>query len=238
MTRKPNNDEFPSLKFFNGQFLFEFHDEGGTHKKFVSPAAVRQAFAGQSFDSGWLTHNVIRCGASVTGEWAVMEIAPSVRSILLDDGGKKGVRRISVPLPRLLMFGIASTWYVWALREKSLLAKAEVFAAPLPNVHQNGSICFGKNKPPKASGFSIDKAWDLFITSPFNGDLAGQKSAKHKDIRTGLVQLAKDKATEYPTQDLVKLRNHGSTTLDVLIKSLTGESEQADMDYDDDDSDD
>jgi len=223
------------LKFFNGQFLFEFQDESGSHRKFVSPAAVRQAFAGQSFDSGWLAPQVVRCGACAAGNWAVMEIPAGVHKILLDDGGTKGTRRITIPLPRLIFFGLATSWYVWALREKTLLAKAEVFAAPLPNLHQNGGVCFGQNTPPKASGLSIAKAWELFISSPFNGDLAGQKSARNQqDIRSVLMQLAKDKATTYPIQDLVKLRNNTNNTLDALIKSRTGDSQSLNDQYFDD----
>jgi hypothetical protein len=210
----------PSLKFFKEQCIFEDMDAGVIRRKFISPAAVRQAFTGEATDSGWLADGVERWGMTASGQWALITIPAQVHSLLIEkDKGKAQLYK--VPLPRFAFFGHGSTYYVWAMREQNTLASAEIYAAPLPNVHQDGHICFGRNTPPKCTGLSIATAWDLFITSPFNGDLAGQKHTKHNDIRALLFDLAKAKAKAYPLKELAKIRGQRASTVEAMIRELT-----------------
>lgn len=190
---------------------------GELKHKFVSTAAVKQAFSGEATDSGWLAQNVVRVGAASKGEWAVMFMPAARRSIVVE-GAK---RPLSVALPALIFFGISTRYYVWATKPQAFDPRAQMFHAPLPNVHGNGSICFGQNKPPRATGAKIADAWLMFITSPFNNDLATDKSKRHKaSALAALRAFAKEDA--YPHADLLPARSH-SNTVEMIINGLIKE---------------
>lgn len=53
-------------------------------------------------------------------------------------------------------------------------------------------------------GNTIDVAWQLFLSSPFNADMAhGKSQAFAGDVRHQLIALAQSNAKRYPVQDLV-----------------------------------
>ena len=74
-----------------------------------------------------------------------------------------------------------------------------LYHAPLPNVYNDGKLCFGTNTPPdlnrgeevgKSTAQLLQEAWEMFIGSPFNGHLAQDKSKTHPtDVREQLVAL-------------------------------------------------
>ena len=114
---------------------------------------------------------------------------------------------ISVALPALVFAGIGTTYYVWASKEKEFSPHIPLYLAPLPNTYADGKVCFGSNTPAPVSAEAFQSVWQLFISSPFNGDLAGGKSARHKtDVRHQLCTTRK-KAT-YPVGDLVLFKRY------------------------------
>ena len=53
--------EFPRLEFLDGQARFAMtNHEGGRIERFMSMAAVREAFTNVPIDSGWLRPEVVR----------------------------------------------------------------------------------------------------------------------------------------------------------------------------------
>ena len=110
---------------------------------------------------------------------------------------------VAVSLPGMVFVGHGHTYHVWGLRQLGFALTAEVCHAPLPNVHSDGSICFGSNHPPIASTHTMMAAWQMFIASPFNGHLAnGKSSAYPADVRGRLLWLADRRARRYPRKDL------------------------------------
>jgi len=94
----------------------------------------------------------------------------------------------------------------------------------LPNVHENGRICWGTNHPPIASPQTITKAWELFISSLFNGDLVYGKSRSHySDIRQQLITLSKRRRKTYPSSDLMPASKgyRHSTIADLVEEFIT-----------------
>ncbi|MGI8655429.1 MAG: hypothetical protein ACR2LC_09445 [Pyrinomonadaceae bacterium] len=159
----------------------------------------------------------MRAGAASKGEWAVMFIPAARRSITIESAK----RPLSVVLPGFIFFGISTRYYVWAMKGQAFDPRAPMFNAPVPNVHGNGSICFGQNKPPRATGAKIADAWLMFITSPFNSDLATGKSKQHKsNALAALRAFAKEDA--YPHADLLPARSYRNT-VDAIIDDLIKE---------------
>lgn len=167
--------------------------------KCLSPQALQRAFHIERIDTGWLPINIVRCGSNTVGEWAVLFVPPAQQTIELQETGM-----VQVPLPGMIMVGVESNYHIWAVATKQFEPDATGYHAPLPNVYENGRICWGTNHPPIASPQNIAKAWELFISSPFNGDLVYGKSRSHYlDVRQQLIALSKRRRKTYPSNDLM-----------------------------------
>jgi len=207
-----------SLEFFNGQFLLVTRNGASEQFKFLSPEVVAAAFRNGPVDSGWLPPAVVRCGSTVQGDFAVLFIPARVHQLTIVTGKVERIVSLSVPLPSMLFFGIAKSFYVWAMKESQFKPTAQLFRCPTPNVFSNGSICWGSNRPPRASSATIAKAWDLFITSAFSDHAAEGKSRSHpKDVRGLLAKLRNKK--KFP---LAELMNAGGTAKTIIDNSIGG----------------
>jgi PRTRC genetic system protein B len=217
--------EEAALLFLKGQFALRYHDSSkGTAIKLLSPESVRAAISNTPVDSGWLPAAVRRWGCTQKGEYAVMFISPARHTLRLTNTWKErfpGRRYLSVdvPLPGLVFAGRGAHYYVWACTGKPA-PEAPLYQAPLPNVHDDGLICYGDNHPPEAGPRSIEKAWRLFINTPFNDHLRGGPSKQYPDdVREKLLSLAEAQASAYPTDDLVRQGRHTvASAVDRLVE--------------------
>ena len=167
--------------------------------KCLSPETLQKAFYIERIDTDWLPNGVVRCGSNTAGEWAVLFVPLAQQMLELQETGK-----VQVPLPGMVMVGVGGDYRIWSVSTKQFEPDATGYHAPLPNVHENGKICWGTNCPPIASPQNITKAWMLFISSPFNGDLVyGKSRSHHSDIRQQLIALSKRRRKTYPTNDLM-----------------------------------
>jgi hypothetical protein len=209
-----------------------------THYKFVSPQSVWQAFNRVGVDSGWLPPGIVRCGVTVGGlPWAVKFVPPARHTLnlylpdapppppppeaglLTPETPQLGKLQIiaGVPLPGMVLMGVGSQYRIWAVGKSNSQFKtgqfdpeAFIHAAPLPNVYDDGQICWGNGRPPVADGQGVGRAWAMFIGSDFTNHLVENKSRQHpKDIRFLLAELAVSTAltknkgkTPYPMNDL------------------------------------
>lgn len=191
-----------ALLFTQGQYLL-YQRRGGTVVcKGVSAQTVRTAFVGEPVDSGWLPEGIVRWGSGGDGTFLVKYIPPGKHELRLSTSSTT-LESITPPLPGLIFAGVNRTYYVWALRERSYAPDSSLFHAPFPNVYPDGHICFGSNQPPIADWETLDVAWHLFLTAPFNSDMAhGKSQAFAQDVRQRLVALSKSNARRYPVQDL------------------------------------
>lgn len=205
------------------QFLFHGVDDSGVEQiKFISGASLRNAFAKEPLDSGWLPQGVIRYGISSRGTWMVRWHEPATYTIRLEDRA----RPIRVPMPSLIWVGIKNNYYIFAAVEKEFKPNACLYRAPLSNVNHHGLICFGNNDHPDVAIGGFDKAWKAFWASEFNNHHDDGKSKMFKTaVNNHLLKLAREKATSYPMNDLVSM----ITTLEAVIKQLTKRGADADV---------
>jgi len=217
-------DETAALLFICGdQYLFRYRArDGGIVHKFVSPAAVRAAFAEETIDTNWLPSHARRWGIARQGEWIVITFPPQKHRFTFarESGGEKMIT-LDLPMPALAFFGYGQRYYLWAFKDAELKGDTALFAAPLPNVDSNGAICFGSNPMPKASAKTIEEAWRIFLASPFTNHATNGKSRKFPDdVRQQLMQLAEGRRRRYSIADLVSLNRNANTVIDWTLRGV------------------
>ena len=209
------------LLMYAGQYVFHYQEQGGDHYKLLTPDAVRLALSGDEHDSGWLPPEVRRCGRTPRGPFSVSWYPPAPRTIALIAGPDPQPRTLTVPLPGLVLAGLATRYWVWALPNPQFSAGAPLYHAPLPNVYPDGAICWGGNVVPPATPDALPAVWTLFLTAPFNGHIAGGHTRDgYRDVRVLLQRLAADAAPMFPTADLVPLSGGLTTTHHLLERIL------------------
>ena len=200
-----------------GTYIFHYQSGDSSKYKCLSPATLRAAFANTPIDSGWINpeSGIVRWGTGSAGEWTIKFVPPQKHEINLLES------KHLVPLPAMLFLGLKSDYWVWAIKGSKFDPEAEAFHVPLPNVYLHsyqscGRICWGDNKPPVASPNTITKAWELFISSPFNGHLSDGKSrAQPSDVRGQLEKAVK--RSSYPVKDLISTKQ----TIAKLVAAIT-----------------
>lgn len=231
----------PALEFRDGQAVFRMVSEAGTViEKLVSFEAIREAATNIAVDSGWLGPEVVRWGNGRLGEWVIAFIPPGRHTLELTvgtPGESEQVVKVMAPLPGIVMFGAAVKYWVWAQKGERCDPQGELYRCPLPNVMQDGLICWGPFKPPQASPRSIMRAWEIFAGSTFTNHAANGKSkSHHEDVRVLLRELAggcgyycaedvghvdhREPADRYPVEDLVRQLDHTGVTLDKAIREF------------------
>ena len=223
-----------------GQYVWHFFDQEVKRRRFkgVSESLLRQAFGSESIDSGWLPPQVCRWGTRPDGDWVVSFRPSQCYDLRIVGLGEHVSERMMVRLPGLIFCGIGQAYYIWATKGRTFSPTAPIFQAPLPNVYGDGRVCFGENTPPVVTaraGATIEEAWHLFISSPFNADLSNSKSrAQPDDVRYQLIQASQHKRHSYPLSDLVAYRTNSRALITAsmaveayLIRSTFHQREQA-----------
>lgn len=209
-----------ALLFIRGQYLLAWPEKGGAfQQKYLSGQTVRQALLLEEIDL-CLPSGIRRYGSSPSGEWFLQVRPARCASLLLQADGQPGGELIQASLPTLLFYGHKHSYFCWALKGDDLTPETLIYQAPLPNVNAEGAICFGLNRPPMAALDTVEQAWEVFITSPFNSHHAEQKSKRFPDnVQRHLRSLARRRWRHYPVNDLVPLKN-GGITLTKLLELL------------------
>jgi hypothetical protein len=229
------------LYLLDGQYLYQTQSEDGTIQyKFLSAQSVRLAFSREPVDSSWLDPTVCRWGYGPLGEWAVSFIPPAQHSLWLSAEAVNGTTlqptqelnhpliAVPVSLPGLVLAGVGSNYYLWAVKAKTFSPTLVAYHPPLPNVYPDGRICWGNNQIGAVTAQNLSAAWQLFITSPFNSHLAQGKSKRYSQNilpqlrRLGTSTTSRSRKT-YPVGDLVPVQNareRESWTIKGLVEQL------------------
>lgn len=211
--------------FFPGQLVWHKSTKRGEQYKFVSRAAVLQALGAGVLDSGWLAPGVARAGSTARGGFALMIVPRGHHTIPVERLKGSGIEDLTLHLPALAFLGHGKRYYVWAVKSADRPDRAQLYRAPLPNVFDDGGICWGSNTPPPATGTVVVEAWRLFLSSPFNGHAAtGKVRGEPGDVRTLLRELARTRA-KFPTDVLLPFRDFDNT-LDAVVTAVIGGAEE------------
>ena len=179
-----------AISIVPGQYYAQYIDGEQEHIKPISPATAHAILRNEDIDTGWLSPGVVRCAETMKGTMA-LSYRPPARATILLDGRRGKTQELVLPLPGLVMIGLESKYYLWAVKGTDFHPAAPLFNAPLPNINTDASICFGSNKLPRATGQSMAKVWELFWASPFSDHaVQGKSLANLKDIRPAIRALA------------------------------------------------
>lgn len=175
----------------------------------VDPAQVALALAAKvRFDTGLLSEATLLIrheGVQKT----VVEYRSAQKTGLFLDGSETPIR---IPLPPLVFIRVTTEdkspqYQVYAVKKRPTTLDTPLFHAPLPNVNNTGTICWGS--VPLVSdealhGSSLAEDWRVLLGSRF-GDhgVHGKSQAYMRDIRQEFIALEERKARVYPKSDLV-----------------------------------
>lgn len=191
----------------------KFEDKGKPQQPFmVDPAQVVVTLAGISLNSGLLPENVLF--------WGMVDSYPRVAIFIPAQVWPVAVRghqeALKVPLPPLVFIGHRYDYSIWAVEGWPSNLNAPVYIAPCPNTSPAG-VCRGNAPFPSADPATIWQAWDAFMSSKFNEDLAeGKSRACPKNILEQWVRLHEEGADVYPREDLIGT----NLTVGGLIKNV------------------
>ncbi|MEL6580278.1 MAG: hypothetical protein AAFQ14_11030 [Cyanobacteria bacterium J06621_12] len=205
------------LLFVDRNYILHYL-EGNRHiYKSLTSDILRRAFDNEPTDTGWLPKNIIRHGSTTIGNWVVC-FFPQQRYRLQVQS-----EQLYVPLPSLVFVGIFNSYYVWAIKKTRFNSQLLIHHAPLPNVMNDGRVCWGNICPLIASLSTIESTWWKFIGSTFNRDYTQGKSIKFDNIIQQL-KLQNRRArisnrSRYPTSDLIPIRDN--LTVEEAVEYVT-----------------
>ena len=178
----------------------------------VDPAQVAVALATKvSFDTGLLSGDTLLIRTEGVKK-TVVEYRKGQKTGVYLEGSEIALR---VPLPPLVMIRTTTedrhpNYSVYAVRRKPKSLDVELFHAPLPNVFNSASICWGtvqRVSDTALSGVSLAEDWHQLLGSPFGDHACSGKSKSHRsDIRKKLIELEQQGARRYPTSDLISAK--------------------------------
>ena len=174
---------------------------------FVDEKRLRLAVDRLSWDSGYVPAGTLRLGLSPTGaQWALIYQSSRQYQLTFEVPASQGMTTIRIKMPAGVFFGIGEHYYLWAVKKGTVSGKTPLYQYPLPNISEEGALCFGENTPPRAAWAGMHPALSLFLDSPFIGHWAQGKSTVHDgDIRERLLALAEASPACFPDNELVPI---------------------------------
>lgn len=194
-------DASAALYFLPGQYLFETFGENRHGLKALSSVQVTRAFRDLQTDTGWLDRRVLRYREATDGNAILSYLPAGERTITVMFPGNQ-MKTLTLPLPTLILLGKGKDYYLWAAATSKVTPGTRLAVAPMPNIGSS-KICFGRNEVPETHPSAISPIWKLIFDAPFNGDHSTGKCQTENDVRDLLAKLAADKATKFPTPQLI-----------------------------------
>lgn len=196
------NNASAALYFLDGQYAIRYTGEnGGEVFKYVSPLSVRQAFASEPIDSGWLTSDTIRHGFTSDGHWCI-NFYPARQWVIRLKIMSETVQ-LKTTLPSALWVGRGDNYYLLAAKSDVFKPSEQLFHYPLPNINSIGLTCFGSNQTKDATPANTHEAYLTFMRSFFNNHHIEEKSQKHPTNILTALQKANQRI--YPLKDLLPI---------------------------------
>ena len=178
----------------------------------VDPAQVALALAAKvRFDTGLLPNSTLLIRHEGVKKTVVEYRAPQMTGLYLD-GSETALR---IPLPGLIFIRATTEdknpqYQVYAVKKRPVALDEALYHAPLPNVFNTGTICWGSVSlvsEDALRGTSLAEDWRVLLGSRF-GDHAvqGKSKAQMRDIRQQWIALEQRKARVYPKSDLIPVK--------------------------------
>jgi len=201
-----------TLEFYSYGVLLRKRDGDTVTEYAVDPGQIALALAAKiTFDTGLLGEETLLVRQDGVKR-VVVEYRSARKTGLYLDGSDAALR---VPFPPLLLIRTTTEnknqqYQVYAVKARPTTLDTPLFHAPLPNVFNSGSICWGSVQrvtDDVLQGNSLAADWDTLLGSRFGDHACSGKSRSHpQDIRQKLIDLERRKARVYPKSDLIPVK--------------------------------
>lgn len=218
-----NSDPLMTLKVYKFGVLMQRSTPQGVSEYLVDPAQLAlQLAANIRLETGLLSPHTVYIAQEGMHK-IIVEHRPRKKTGIFLEGSDEA---LVVPLPDLLMFRRSSEqglpeYRVYAVKERPTSLEARLFHIPLPNVYEDGRICWGSVQQLQGqnlSGTSLAADWKVLLGTPFGNHAVSRKSKSHPDdIRKKYVEMEGKKSRVYPKSDLLPTRR----TVQEVIQELT-----------------
>lgn len=198
-----------TLSFYSFGLMLRKDEDGRVSEYPVDPDQVAAALAAKTrFDTGLLTDTTLLVRQEGVQKMVVDYRPPQLTGLYLD-GSETALR---VQLPGLILIRRTAeanqpAYQLFAVKQRPITLNEPLYHAPLPNVFNTGSICWGtvpQVSDTTLASTSLLEDWKTLLGSPFGDHACGGKSKAHpRDIRQQLIALEARKARQYPKRDLV-----------------------------------
>jgi hypothetical protein len=217
-------DPLMTLKVFPFGVLMQRKTPHGETQYLVDPAQLAlQLAANIRLETGLLSPNTIYVSQEGVHK-IIVEHRPRKKTGIFLEGSDEA---IVVPLPDLLMFRRSSEkgqpeYRVYAVKGRPTSLEAKLWQIPLPNVYDDGRVCWGSVKKIQGqtlSDTSLEADWRVFLGTPFGNHSVSRKSRSHPDdIRKKYIDMEQRKSRVYPKSDLMPTRRTVHDVIEELSK--------------------
>lgn len=156
---------------------------------------------------------------------------PPMKRIITWDAGRRQ-HRITLPRLGFVFIGAGRQYKIFASPTRPTSERAVLYHAPLPNIHDDGTVCPGNVKFPVASPATIGEAAALFWESRFNHDLSNNRVDDDAPLLKILRTLSLASRRSFPVELLVSTHitlsqlMTGERTAEIFIRPETDEDNE------------
>jgi PRTRC genetic system protein B len=192
-----NEQRLASIEIYTGYAEVAVAGANGRLFKVVPIEALASAFTDVTWGTGVLPERTLFCEYQGGKYWLAVYIPPGMTTL-------QAVRRsYHVPMPGLVFAGKERSYRLFAVKGGEWpTERTSLYRAPLTNVG-SGNICMGNAKPPTCEPGTIWEAWAVFREALFTGHNVMDQCTSFDNVMDLWAALEKDKATEFPEQELV-----------------------------------
>jgi len=214
-----------SIDVFEDSIIASRYDNGQTRRRYVTAADLAEMF--ETISSNivqWLPlyKNVVAVGTDSDGYQRYLVIRPAQKTTILCHIGKREFLQ-HIKMPNLLAELVAEksakgpkfknieAVYAFGGKVSQLKASTQLYVAPVPNVHDNGSICMGTVEVKRWAKLEPAEVFEnAFIKSPFTDHvLDGHLTAKSAKRYRNILDALKKKRGNIPLNQLRKIKTYG-----------------------------
>ncbi len=195
--------------------LFVARENGETLIKQIDLPSLIEAISQSDFQSDWYVHPQVRLHHIFRKEGkttTISSVLPDTYLLKFESTGSPELNSgaclltrnasfsLGLPLPGAVIVHCQSQLWVYAYKNE-LSLNSTLYRYPLPNINENGKVCWGNVALPRHNPSSM---WNTFVTSEFNQDYDNGKSQAYPyNVVTQLKEVAQSSNTVYPERDLV-----------------------------------
>lgn len=211
-----------TLKVYPFGVLMQRNTLAGCTEYLIDPAQLAlQLAADVHLETGIMSGNTVYMMQEGVQK-IVVEYRKRQKTALFLEGTEAPV---IVPLPDLLLFRRTKDkgqpeYRVFAVKERPADLEAKLFHAPLPNLYDDGQVCWGSVQRLAAEQMHdtrLTEDWKILLGTPFGTHNTHYRSRSHaNDIRQHYLAMEKKKTRVYPKSDLIP----ASRTLADVIEGL------------------